>query len=168
LVDSLRSFGVRATLGICDGLSSRRDALERDFREHVAAAELAQQRIALLHDAYWAAVPCLGASAMRGFTPGHPLEKAVAAIDQGDARGARTVLDSLYRSRRGMSVATVTEDALLVEAWIWAQAGDSARARAIIHDNMRDLARMSPFTFDEIAQSAALSRLRGMSGIGGK
>jgi serine/threonine-protein kinase len=168
LADSLRSFGVRATLGICDGLSSRRDALERDFREHIAAADLARQRIALLHDAYWAAVPCLGAAAMRDFTPQHPLEKAVAALDRGDSRGARMMLDSLNRSRRGMSVATVTEDALLAEVWIWSQAGDSVRARAIIRDNMRDLARMSPFTFDQIAQSAALSRLRSMSATSGK
>lgn len=162
LADSLRAFGVRAMLGVCDGLASRRDALDRDFRAHVAAAELTDQRVALLKPVFLAAVPCLGPSVSRGFKPGNPLEDAVAALDAGDAPGARAILERLNQSRRGMSVSTVTEDVLLTESWIWMHAGDTARARAILRSNMSDLVRMSPFTFDEVAQASALARIHKM------
>ena len=160
LADSLRSFGVRATLGLCDGLAGRRDALEAGFREHVAANELAERRQALLRDVYRAAVPCLGASVLRGFSPKTPLDHAIVALDSGDKPGARAVLDGLLRSRRGMSVTTVTEDALLAEVWVSMQTGDMPGSRARVRATMQDLASVSASTFDEFAQAAALARLR--------
>jgi tetratricopeptide (TPR) repeat protein len=159
LADSLRAFGVRAIIGACDDLAVRREGLENDLRRHVAAADLAETRRLLLRDAYRAAVPCLGPSVLREFPPENPLDEAIAALDVGDRRRSLDILDRLQQTRRGVSVATVSEDALYAEAWVRTAAGDTAGARVLLRANMNDLASISAFTFDEVAQAAALTQI---------
>ena len=160
LGDSVRAFAVRAMLGRCGGLEERRAALERDFTTFVAAAQVARQRRTILREVYRAAVPCLGPSVLRGFSPETPLDDAVAALDARDAARARRVLADVARRRRGMSTSTVTPDAVLAEIWVLLQAGDTAVARARLHASLTDLASISPFTFDIVPQAAALRRLK--------
>jgi serine/threonine-protein kinase len=163
LADSLRAFGIGAILGECTGLAARRAQLERDLSLHVAAAELAKQREELLHEIYREAVPCLGASALRGFPPGSPVEEAVAALDARDVTKARSVMTELDAARQGMSASTLTADAVLSESWVWSQIGDAARASRIRRASMSNLASLSPFTFDQLSQAAALSRLKALT-----
>jgi hypothetical protein len=159
LADSLRAFGVRALIGVCDGLAARRDALESDLRVHIAPAELAARRDTLLRDIYRQAVPCLGASVLRDFRPENPVETAIAALDAGDRARARETLRALDGARVGVPSGSVSEDAVLIEAWVWQQAGDIPHSRTMLADNMRDIASVGGYTFTELAQAAALRRI---------
>jgi serine/threonine-protein kinase len=159
LADSLRAFGVRAIIGVCDGLEVRRDALEKDLRVHIAPAELAARRDTLLRDVYRQATPCLGTTALRGFTATNPVEAAIAALDAGDRVRALETLRALDRKRAGVASGSVSEDAVLIEAWVWRRAGDTSRAQATIDANIRDIASIGGYTFDEVAQAAAVLRL---------
>ena len=162
LADSLRAFGVRAMLGVCDGLQARKDQIEEAFIQHVPASDLAERRSSLLREVYRAAVPCLGPAVLRGLSPQIPLDHAIAALDARDPARARSFMRELDQTRSGMSASTLTEDAVLAETWVWLQTGDSARARAQLRANVNDWASISNFTFDEIAQAAALARVRAM------
>ena len=162
LADSVRAFGVRALLGVCDGLEERRAALEGSFRQSLAAAELAERRQTVLRQVYRAAIPCLGAGALQGFAPETPLDEAVAALNKGDTARVRTILKRIDGARRGMRAVTVTEDVLLAEAWVRTQSGDVTGALSRLRANIDDPGVISAFTFDEIPQAAALSRIRNM------
>ena len=162
LADSLRAFGVRATFGVCDGLASRRQALEAGFRRVTAAAEFPETRERLLHDVFRVAVPCLGPGVLNGFPRQRPLDDAAAALVAGDTAQARAILNGLERERRGMALSTVTEDAVLAESLLMLQTGDSVRARARLRASIDDVARMSPFTLEHIEQAAALARVRAL------
>ena len=160
LGDSVRALAVGAMLGRCEGLGARRDAIERNFVQYIAAARLAERRRSILREIYRAAVPCLGPSALRGFEPETPVDAAQAALDAGDAQRARQLMANLARQRRGMSTSTVTADVALAEVWVSLLASDTVTARARVHSSLTDLASISPFTFDLVPQAAALKRLK--------
>lgn len=160
LADSLRSFGVRATLGHCAGLAASRSALDAAFREYVAAADLAERRLLLLRGIYRTAVPCIGVEAMREFRTQIPLDEAFAALDAHQPERAKAIINDLDAQRRGVSASNVTPDALLAEAWVWMQTGDSVRARSRLQAYLTNIASVGAFTFNEVSQAAALSRIR--------
>ncbi len=158
LVDSLKSFGLYATLGICTGLAEQQKELDRLFNSSIAAAELNVQRAARLGSLYRLAVPCLGPGIRSEFTPSLPLDFAFVALAAGNRAEARRVLGDLRANRTGATFATISWDFLFAESWALVQAGDTANARAQLVGALDDIASMSLYTLDQMAQAAGLRR----------
>ncbi len=158
LVDSLKSFSLNATIGICAGLAEQRKELDRLFNGIIAAAELNAQRAARLGSLYRLAVPCLGPEIRSEFTPTLPLDSAFVALAAGNRAEARRVLGDLRANRRGATFATISWDFLFAESWALVQAGDTAIARAQLVGALDDISSMSLYTLDQMAQAAGLRR----------
>ena len=158
VADSLFEFQLRAHLGVCDGLSERKAAIDSLFDRSVPKAQHAELRSSMLLAAYRSAVPCLGPSAIAGFPPQLPLDSAIARLAARDAPAARRILDQVRARRTGATNSTISWDYLFVESWALAAAGDSAAARAQLRSAVDDIASMSMYSLDFIAQAAGLRR----------
>lgn len=158
LADSIELFNVRALSGECSSLSQNRSALEKMFSAQFAGEELSAQRSTLLLEPYLAAVPCLGTVLAREFESPILIHRIYRALADSNQVAARTLLDTLRKSRRNATPASVTWDAIYAESWAAVQAGDTVGARAQLTDAITNIANMSRFTLDQPAQAAGLRR----------
>jgi serine/threonine-protein kinase len=156
--DSIRAFRLRATLGSCDGLERQRTTIEQLFRVRFTPAELGAARVRLLQDGFREAIPCLGPSLAREFVAVNPLDTAYIMLANGDRAAARESLARLRSRRTGATIGAITWEMIFVESWALLQAGDSAVARSRLVGAFDDLANMSMYTLDHVAQAAGLRR----------
>jgi len=158
VADSLRTFSLRAMLSSCEGLAATRLDLERLFRGSIAKDELQAQRVAWLLPAYRLAVPCLGPTTLSDFSPLLPLDFAYQALAAGNAAEAQRRLADVRASRSGATLAAISWDYLFAESAALVSASDSAAARMQLAGALDDIASMSMYTLDEMAQAAGLRR----------
>jgi tetratricopeptide (TPR) repeat protein len=162
LAREIRAFEIRAISGACDGLDTLRERLEGRLRVAFAPAELRSQRAAILAPIYRDAVPCLGPSILGEFPATRPIDSVFRSMAVGDTVQAVRLLATLRQRRVGANAASVTWDYLFVESWALAHVGDGKMARAQLATALSDLANMSVYTLDQVAQAAGLRRALGL------
>jgi serine/threonine protein kinase/tetratricopeptide (TPR) repeat protein len=151
----------RASLGICD-------RSVREFAAHVDSVldsyvpdslERQRDRTAILVRPLTLAAPCLGPRALRNLTK---TSERLVAMDADLARGDRAALrsqfDTLRLIRRFNRPGDMSLDYLYLEAWLLAQAGDTAQAVRWLAGSLRAPSMLSPYLLYDAPHAGGLVR----------
>ncbi len=158
LVDAVHEYTVLAVTGQCARLPKSRARLDAAVRASVPDADTTRVRDQVVVPALRHAVPCLGPELVTSFPARTLLDEAHRALAAGRREEVRDRMRALRQQRVGASSSSVTWDYVFAEAWVLVQAGDSAQAHADLRAAFDDIAGMSGYTLDYVAQAAGLRR----------
>jgi tetratricopeptide (TPR) repeat protein len=151
-------LGLLATTGQCSALAVAERDLRQAYLASVSPADSAEVARRVVAPVLRLVVPCTGVASASALRAESRLDQAVLALARGEQEEARRALRRLRQERNGASSGLVTWDYVFLEAWAWVQAGDSARARTDLAAALADIASMSGYTLDFVAQAAGLRR----------
>ncbi|MEK7403046.1 MAG: serine/threonine-protein kinase [Gemmatimonadota bacterium] len=159
LTESANRLFTRAAPGVCDdSVSLARTTFDRALDSYAPPNRRDQQRAIAGARAAALAFPCLRGTALAGFTPASPLDRAQRALVGRDNRRVRAILDSLTAVRSVYRPGDIALDHTVQEAWLRAAAGDSAAAVRQLDLVLEALPTLSALAVREDAQAAALGR----------
>jgi hypothetical protein len=157
----LRAVLPFAEMGICNSsVTGFPERLDRRLESYYPDARRARVvRDAVIRLALRLAVPCGEEMPFTGVeSAGEQWVRMAQALRRRDTAALRREFDDIQRARRGIRPGEVGIEGTFVEAWLLAQAGDSARAIAHLDHTLGELQTMGTRLLDIPSQSAGLVR----------
>jgi tetratricopeptide (TPR) repeat protein/tRNA A-37 threonylcarbamoyl transferase component Bud32 len=160
LLGAARAHEVYAADGqVADSVLALRAQVDRLLAAEVPPERRGAMRQALLAPVLGLAVPVLGARAMRDVDPrGDYLLELAAAAARGDTAFVRRRFVSLAAARQALRPTDLSLDAIFVEGWLHAWAGDTAAAIATLDGALESLSGYGTYMIGDVSQAAALGR----------
>ncbi|MGZ8411988.1 MAG: protein kinase domain-containing protein [Gemmatirosa sp.] len=144
---------------VADSILALRARVERLIASELPADRRDATRQALLAPVLGLAVPVLGTRAMRDVDPrGDYLLELTAAAARGDTAFVRQRFVSLAAARQALRPTDLSLDAIYLEGWLHAWAGDTAAAIATLDGALESLPGYGTYMIGDVSQAAALGR----------
>ncbi len=149
-------YRVSAALGPCSELGAQRQAAVDALRNTFAEAERNAKEDEFLSAADWSRLPCAGASLPSRAPATDPFIRARLALNAGDIKAARRILQEMRSGRDGASAASMAWDTRFLELSMLLQAQDTAGAVATLGSALEGFSATMDYVLRDPGQAAGL------------